>query len=172
MRLVWLVRWLPLSLCFTHRLKELDARYRMAGSACLLFVGVVHVWRVQTSGGGGGSGGGKSRDDVIGEVAADILSRLPANYDLEAISSKYPVTWSESMNTVLCQELERFNRLLTIVRESLENVQVSVHSSGPALFVHSVACLHKSASANGVLTSRVQAAEPELDMLSHRQWMS
>ena len=28
------------------------------------------------------------------------------------------------MNTVLCQELERFNRLTTIIRESLTNVQV------------------------------------------------
>ena len=37
---------------------------------------------------------------------------------------RYPVTWAESMNTVLCQELERFNRLTTIIRESLTNVQV------------------------------------------------
>ncbi len=43
----------------------------------------------QTSSGGGGSGGGKSRDEVVGDVAGDILSRLPPNYDLEAISAKY-----------------------------------------------------------------------------------
>jgi dynein heavy chain len=84
------------------------------------------VLQTQTSSGGGSTGGGKSRDETIGDVAADILSRLPPNYDLEAISNKYPVTWSESMNTVLCQELERFNRLLTIVRDSLENVQRAI----------------------------------------------
>ena len=43
---------------------------------------------LQTSSGGGGSGGGKSRDEIVGDVAGDILSRLPPNYDLEAISAK------------------------------------------------------------------------------------
>jgi len=84
------------------------------------------VLTTQASGGGGGGGGGKSRDDTIGEVAHDILARLPPNFDLEAISSKYPVRWDESMNTVLCQELERFNRLTTIVRESLRNLQRAI----------------------------------------------
>jgi hypothetical protein len=51
---------------------------------------VCHVLFLQTSsGGGGGGGGGKSRDEIVGEVAGDILSRLPPNYDLEAISAKY-----------------------------------------------------------------------------------
>jgi dynein heavy chain, axonemal len=59
--------------------------------------------QASSGGGSGGGGGGKSRDDTIGDVAADILAKLPPNFDLEAISSKYPVRWDESMNTVLCQ---------------------------------------------------------------------
>jgi hypothetical protein len=36
-------------------------------------------------------------------VAADIASKIPANFDMEAAQIRYPVRWEESMNTVLCQ---------------------------------------------------------------------
>ncbi|XP_022236672.1 dynein heavy chain 3, axonemal-like, partial [Limulus polyphemus] len=36
---------------------------------------------------------------------------------------KYPVMYGESMNTVLRQELIRFNRLTSVVRSSLQNMQ-------------------------------------------------
>lgn len=38
----------------------------------------------------------------------------------------YPVIYSESMNTVLRQELIRFNRLTSVVRDSLKNLQKAV----------------------------------------------
>jgi dynein heavy chain len=73
-------------------------------------------------GGGGGGGGGESADEMLARVAQGILDRLPANYDLEAVQRKYPVTYNESMNTVLAQELIRFNRLISVVRSSLINI--------------------------------------------------
>ncbi len=36
---------------------------------------------------------------------------------------KYPIRPDESMNTVLTQELTRFNRLIKVVRESLNNLK-------------------------------------------------
>lgn len=36
---------------------------------------------------------------------------------------KYPVTYNESMNTVLTQELTRFNGLINIVRSSLKDIK-------------------------------------------------
>lgn len=37
---------------------------------------------------------------TIGEVAADILTRLPANFDVDAVAASYPTSYSNSMNTV------------------------------------------------------------------------
>ena len=79
--------------------------------------------------GGGGSGGGgatQSRDEIISTVAIEIAAKVPANYDMEFAQLKYPVLWEQSMNTVLCQELIRFNNLLSVMRESLVNIQKAV----------------------------------------------
>jgi hypothetical protein len=62
----------------------------------------------------------------IGEVAADILQRLPPNFDVEGVELKYPQDYYNSMNTVLVQELGRFNNLLTIIRSSLVNLGKAV----------------------------------------------
>ena len=68
-------------------------------------------------------GGGKSPQQVVDELAADILSKLPPDFDLETIMEQYPVVYEESMNTVLRQELIRFNRLTSVVRSTLQNIQ-------------------------------------------------
>ena len=55
-------------------------------------------------------GSGKSPQEVVEELAQDILSKLPSDFDLELVMKLYPVVYEESMNTVLRQELIRFNR--------------------------------------------------------------
>ena len=49
------------------------------------------------------SGGGKSREEMINEIVDSIRSRLPGEYDVEAVSMQYPVKYEDSMNTVLVQ---------------------------------------------------------------------
>ncbi|VEL19145.1 unnamed protein product [Protopolystoma xenopodis] len=44
------------------------------------------------------------------DIAADILTKLPPLFNMELAESRFPVTYNESMNTVLVQEMERFNK--------------------------------------------------------------
>jgi len=72
------------------------------------------------------SGGGKSRDEVIGEVAASIASRTPKEYDFYGVQKKNPVMYEESMNTVLQQEVIRYNKLLSVMHKSLKDLQLAL----------------------------------------------
>ncbi|XP_072535232.1 dynein axonemal heavy chain 3 [Salminus brasiliensis] len=68
-------------------------------------------------------GGAKSPQEVVDELAEDIMLKLPCDFDMEMVMVKYPVMYEESMNTVLRQELIRFNRLTQVVRSSLMNIR-------------------------------------------------
>ncbi|KAL7390222.1 hypothetical protein ABVT39_017308 [Epinephelus coioides] len=68
-------------------------------------------------------GGAKSAQEIVDELAEDILSKLPADFDIQMVMDKYPVMYEESMNTVLRQEIIRFNRLTHVVRISLVNIR-------------------------------------------------
>mmetsp|Transcript_17941 Transcript_17941/g.24224 ORF Transcript_17941/g.24224 Transcript_17941/m.24224 type:complete len:1197 (-) Transcript_17941:106-3696(-) len=77
----------------------------------------------QSGGGSGGGGGDDNGNDTCAKIAADILSKLPEDFDMEEAMIRYPVKWDDSMNTVVCQELSKFNRLIGCVRNSLRSVE-------------------------------------------------
>ncbi|KAK2851543.1 hypothetical protein Q5P01_007819 [Channa striata] len=75
-----------------------------------------------TQGGGAKGGGSSGSDNALYDIANDILTKLPANFDTEAALLKFPVCYEESMNTVLVQEMERYNTLCSTIRVSLQNL--------------------------------------------------
>ena len=76
--------------------------------------------------GGGSGGGGGAQDELVAKITKDIIDRLPPNFDIEAVQRKFPVRYEESMNTVLAQEMLRYNRLLSIIRNSLLQLQKAI----------------------------------------------
>lgn len=45
--------------------------------------------------------------DPVLPLCEEILGRIPASFDVDAVTEKYPIVYTDSMNTVLRQELIR-----------------------------------------------------------------
>merc|ERR1719502_1551670 len=69
---------------------------------------------------------GKSHEETMGAMATDIEERLPAQFDIEKALIDFPVKYEESMNTVLTQELLRFNRLTATMKRSLVDLRRAI----------------------------------------------
>ncbi|XP_041945152.1 dynein heavy chain 1, axonemal isoform X2 [Alosa sapidissima] len=63
--------------------------------------------------------GGKGREEIVEEIVGGIMEKIPNPIDLEEVMTKYPVLYEESMNTVLIQEVIRYNKLLEVISRSL-----------------------------------------------------
>ena len=70
--------------------------------------------------------GGANRDAEILASAADILHRIPAALDMHKAQDKYPTDYNQSLNTVITQEITRFNAMLKIINSTLKTVQKAV----------------------------------------------
>lgn len=69
--------------------------------------------------GTGATGDTSQQDELLLSMKRDMYNRLPELFDVEEAQKRYPVLYIQSMNTVLIQELERFNHLLSEMRRSL-----------------------------------------------------
>ncbi|XP_076222913.1 dynein heavy chain at 62B [Nomia melanderi] len=69
------------------------------------------------------AGVSSEQDEILLGMKKDIYDKMPALFDVEEAQKRYPIIYSESMNTVLVQELERYNRLLYEIRQSLSMLE-------------------------------------------------
>ncbi|XP_068632055.1 dynein axonemal heavy chain 3 [Battus philenor] len=72
---------------------------------------------------GAGQQGGEGLG--VADLTRDLLARLPKPYDIVYVARTYPVQYYNSMNTVLKQELIRYNRLLAVVARTLHGVNLA-----------------------------------------------
>lgn len=84
-----------------------------------------------SSTGGGGGAGAKDDDTLLMEAADDIIGKIPPKFNTEAASKKHPLKYLESMNTVLAQELLRYNRLNGVIISSLKNAKLAIKGEIP-----------------------------------------
>ena len=68
------------------------------------------------------TGGETSRETMIETMSKNILSKIPAPFPLKKVMEKYPVMYEESMNTVLVQEVIRYNRLIQTIIQTLKDL--------------------------------------------------
>jgi len=67
--------------------------------------------------------GARSREEIITEIATNIEKKTPAPFDYETVYKAYPTDYKESMNTVLVQEIIKYNNLLNEMKKTLIEVK-------------------------------------------------
>ncbi|XP_029041052.2 dynein axonemal heavy chain 3-like isoform X1 [Osmia bicornis bicornis] len=73
-----------------------------------------------------GVGVERNMDEIVFNLCADVLLKMRSEFDILEVSNKYPVLYMNSMNTVLRQELIRFNDLISVIKRTLANVQKAI----------------------------------------------
>jgi dynein heavy chain len=80
---------------------------------------------------GSTTGSGKSPDELVSEIASEIASRLPRVMDIknEQHPDTFAITPDGSMNSMgvfAGQEIARFNKLLQVMKKSLDELQKAI----------------------------------------------
>jgi len=110
------------------------------------------------------TGGGKSKDDVVRETAIDLAARKFVPFDLDQLSEKYPLTYTESMNTVLVQEAMRYNKLIKVFNQSLADLLKAL--KGLVVMSADLEAMSNALYTNGVPDIWAKKAFPSLKPLA------
>ncbi|CAF0908921.1 unnamed protein product [Adineta steineri] len=107
---------------------------------------------------------GENRDLAIEKLANDVLSRVPKPIPLALVMEKYPVMYEQSMNTVLTQEIIRYNKLLNVIHTSLQELLKAM--KGLVVLSQALEEMSKSLFNNAVPIMWSKAAYPSLKPLA------
>jgi dynein heavy chain len=110
------------------------------------------------------AGKGKSREEIITDAAKSILAKVPAQLPLIEAQDKYPTNYLESMNTVLVQEVIRYQKLLKEMNSSLKNLIKAL--KGEVVMSEMLDSLATSLSNNAIPKSWADKAYPSLKPLA------
>lgn len=69
------------------------------------------------------AGTGKTREEIIFDLVAFIEKSTPKPFPIDEISKQYQIQYTESMNTVLIQELIRYNKLLYVMLDTMRQIK-------------------------------------------------
>jgi dynein heavy chain len=115
-----------------------------------------------------GGGTGKSSDEIVYELAAHILQQVVDKLDIdEAKSDMFEPDLRgriNSLTTVLLQEVDRFNRLLAVIKESLKQLQKAI--KGFVVMSEELEMIYTAFLNNQVPKLWANAAYPSLKPLS------
>ena len=63
---------------------------------------------------------GDENSSLVKKITSDILATIREPFKIKEVERRYPFMYEESMNSVLLQELARYNKLIEVIRASLE----------------------------------------------------
>lgn len=66
-------------------------------------------------------GNQQTPESQVKHKSHSMLMQLPKEFDIDLVARRYP-TSMQSLNTILQQELIRFNKLMAIIRSTLNNL--------------------------------------------------
>jgi dynein heavy chain len=112
--------------------------------------------------GGGGGSGASARELLIETAAKDIFKRIHSRglFDIEGIQMQYPVTYEESMNTVLLQECIRYNKLIDVMEGTLPLLLKAL--KGLVVMSNELEAIANAIALNQVPKSWAEVAYPSL----------
>ncbi len=122
------------------------------------------IIQMQPGGGGGGGSNVSTIDETIEGVATDILHKLPDVFNVYDVRARYPTKYSESMNTVIVQEVLRYNKLIAVVSQSLRDLLKAI--KGEVVMSKALEKVGSSLFNNQVPEMWADAAYPSMMSLS------
>nr|XP_006813236.1 PREDICTED: dynein heavy chain 6, axonemal [Saccoglossus kowalevskii] len=113
------------------------------------------------------SGGGMTNDDIVNELATSILEKFPEKLDIEEANQEMfkpdAKGRANSLATVLIQEVERFNKLLRVIKTSLRTIIKAI--KGLVVMSEQLESVYNSFLNNHVPDMWANAAYPSLKPL-------
>ncbi len=110
------------------------------------------------------SGSGVSREEIMEKTAKNILNKVPQPINLNHVMQKYPVMYEQSMNTVLIQEIIRYNKLITVIHRTLQDLLKAL--KGLVVMSQELEEMSKSLFNNQVPALWTKSAYPSLKPLA------